>query len=278
MISNGADPRAALIAAHPGHELLLHRWMELHRPLVFLLTDGSGGGQSDRRSHSRTLLEAVGASAGPVFGPFPDKAWYAAILAGDLAPFLDARDAIVEACVRAGVRTLVADAMEGFNPMHDLCGAMARAAAGRIAAALGEEVEVLEHPIEREWFDTTAARLVALDGPALERKLAAAHRYAPLAAEVEQRAASPRLALERLRPAPGAEAWPRRPEQEPYYERFGRQRLEQGAYDRLITYAGHVRPIAVALGALAHGEPVCASPPSSPCATNAPISPTASRT
>ena len=34
--------KAALIVAHPGHELRVHHWMELARPLVLVLTDGSG--------------------------------------------------------------------------------------------------------------------------------------------------------------------------------------------------------------------------------------------
>lgn len=34
--------RAGLMIAHPGHELLVHGWLEVAHPRVFVLTDGSG--------------------------------------------------------------------------------------------------------------------------------------------------------------------------------------------------------------------------------------------
>ena len=49
--------RAALIIGHPGHETLLHHWIERERPVVFVLTDGSGGGAVARTTHSRRLIE-----------------------------------------------------------------------------------------------------------------------------------------------------------------------------------------------------------------------------
>ncbi|HEY5410941.1 MAG TPA: hypothetical protein VIJ94_09475, partial [Caulobacteraceae bacterium] len=104
--------------------------------------------------------------------------------------------------------------------------------------------------------------------------------YAPLAGEFEARSASPSLAQERLRPADPLALWPEQPASEPFYESFGLRRLAEGAYHQLITYAGHVRPIAAALGAEANasGETTCTSPPFSPSATSAPISATASGT
>lgn len=36
-ISSG---RAALVVAHPGHELRVYGWLEQARPRVFVLTDG----------------------------------------------------------------------------------------------------------------------------------------------------------------------------------------------------------------------------------------------
>jgi hypothetical protein len=36
------DGRAALVIAHPGHELRALHWLRLSRPCVFVLTDGSG--------------------------------------------------------------------------------------------------------------------------------------------------------------------------------------------------------------------------------------------
>ena len=56
--------RVAVVVAHPGHELIVYRWMEEHRPIYCCLTDGSGGGATSRLSSTTRLLNAVGASAG----------------------------------------------------------------------------------------------------------------------------------------------------------------------------------------------------------------------
>src|SRR5260221_8686768 len=54
--------RPALIIAHPGHELRVHRWLEKTRPLVLVLTDGSGRtAQSRLASTTRILKQAAGA-------------------------------------------------------------------------------------------------------------------------------------------------------------------------------------------------------------------------
>ena len=41
--------------------------------------------------------------------------------------------------------------------------------------------------------------------------------------------------------------WPWLCPEEPFYEKVGRDRIERGAYAELITYANHVRPLAVML-------------------------------
>ena len=116
---------AILVVAHPGHELLLHRWMEVAKPLVFALTDGSGSGAVGRSDQSKVIIEATGASIGPVFGPHPDKFWYAAILEGNIAPFAQVIDAIAASCRADPPVLVVSDPVEYFNPVHDLCSVVA---------------------------------------------------------------------------------------------------------------------------------------------------------
>src|SRR5262249_24293626 len=80
------SPRALLIVAHPGHELLLHPWLERSRPIVCALTDGSGGCAQDRSGRSRRIIVRTGAEVGPVFAAATDRDWYRAILTGDRRP------------------------------------------------------------------------------------------------------------------------------------------------------------------------------------------------
>jgi hypothetical protein len=82
---------AALIAAHPGHELMVYHWVGRHRPLYFCLTDGSGGSATSRIASTTRLLEHTGATVGPLYGRYPDKDVYALLLDGRLDVFVGQR-------------------------------------------------------------------------------------------------------------------------------------------------------------------------------------------
>src|SRR5690348_480507 len=64
--------RAALVVAHPGHELRVHGWMELAHPIVSVLTDGSGHTGQSRLSSTTSLLAQSGARPGSMYGRFRD--------------------------------------------------------------------------------------------------------------------------------------------------------------------------------------------------------------
>lgn len=225
-----------LIVAHPGHELRLVHWMETERPLLCILTDGSGSVAPPRTRFSAALAAGCGAARGPVFGTMSDRAWYAAILAQDLAPFRAAVEAIAAATQAAA--PVVADPVEGYNPMHDLAAAVADAVAARTGGA--RLTFPLTHP-------AAGGEALRLEPAALARKRAAVEAYTPLAQEAQAllRAQPEALAEERLLPA--AYAWPPRMDPPPAYERIGADRASAGVYGTTIRYAEHVRPLALAL-------------------------------
>ncbi len=74
---------AALIVGHPGHELRVHGWLEVARPLVFVLTDGSGRTGNSRVSSTKSIVNQAGATPGRLFGAITDEAAYEAILNHD---------------------------------------------------------------------------------------------------------------------------------------------------------------------------------------------------
>ncbi|NMJ40768.1 hypothetical protein GWK16_05915 [Roseomonas sp. JC162] len=228
--------RPLLIVAHPGHELRLHGWMERERPLLCILTDGSGSVAPARTRYSAALAEGCGAPCGPVFGMMPDRDWYAAILAGDLGPFRAAAGAIA-AAAQAGA-PVVADPVEGYNPMHDLAAALADAVAAVTGGAR------LTYPLTAAQGGGRAWRL---DAAALARKRAAVAAYTPLAAEAAALLKADPEALAEERILPAAHGWPAAMDPLPAYERFGAERAQAGVYGRVIRYADHVRPVALAL-------------------------------
>ena len=71
---------ALLVVGHPGHELMVHGWLEAARPLVMVLTDGSGHAGVSRLPSTAALLARAGATPGPIFGRFTDVELYRALL------------------------------------------------------------------------------------------------------------------------------------------------------------------------------------------------------
>src|SRR5262249_32490023 len=113
--------RAALVVAHPGHELRVHHWLEIARPVAFIFTDGSGGTPSSRISSSHTIFERTGCPFGSIRGAHSDREIYEGLLAGNLKMFTGLVDRLVDEFTRLDLDSVVGDACEGGNPSHDVC-------------------------------------------------------------------------------------------------------------------------------------------------------------
>ena len=237
-----------LIIAHPGHELRLFGWIEEFRPLVCILTDGSGSMGPSRIEFSHHVLDACGTQHGPVMGLLPDRDWDAALLEGDPDPFVTAADLIANAASAGS--TVVSDPVEGYNPMHDL----ASAVADRVARMTGGER--MTFPLMRP---AQPHQLFVLSEAAIQRKSAAITGYVPLANEAAalllQHPDS--LAVEML--CKETWSWPTYLSAELEYERIGRSRAIAGLYSMTITYGAHVLPIANRLGSASGLMPVSTS-------------------
>ncbi len=235
--------KTILILAHPGHELRIFHWMELSGAVVCLLTDGSGGNAAARTDYSRRAVAAAGAEEGPVFGPMSDKAWYEAILARVAKPFHGVVDAAVAAARGAASVTVIADAVDGYNPVHDLTSAVGAAVAARLRASHGSVTSLVSAAVPG--VAGTVRRGLLLDIAAQERKAAAIHAYAPLAEEA-------RRIFDEAPESFGREVlleqdfgWS--DDFEPQWEKFARQRVATGHYLNPITYRDHVLPMARAI-------------------------------
>ena len=243
----------ALVVAHPGHELRVYHWIEKHHPIYCCLTDGSGGGSISRLSSTTRLLKTVGATVGPIYGRYPDTVVYRLLLERRVDVFVTLARELATALANAGVDCVAGDAVEGFNPAHDVCRLIVDGAVELLRRRTGREVRnyefLLDGPPD---LDRPGSVVVRLDEAALERKLAAARDYTEMRVEVEAalgRYGRQAFAMECLRPAATTSPTFRFEQALPDYERYGERRVKEGRYFEIIRYRDHVRPVAIAIAA-----------------------------
>jgi hypothetical protein len=232
---------AALVVAHPGHELRLHHWLEKARPRVFVLTDGSGSGASRIRS-TIEVLDATGCTAGSILAPFTDHEIYRMLLDGEVDRVLAMTLNLAEDLVEHGIRAVVADACEWYNPTHDLCAVTARLAAQRASLIRGSSIACYGYAVTQA--ASVTGETLELDDAALARKTLAAHRYDALSLEVENllaRVGPDALRREVLQPIAADVLLPA-PTSKPFYETHGESRVAAGRFSTVIRYEQHFRP------------------------------------
>ena len=276
--AQGRGARAALIVAHPGHELRVHGWLESALPPVCVLTDGSGRTQRSRLDSTTRVLEAAGAAPGPVYGAMSDVELYTAALEHDHSRFTRVVDEVVEMLFREQIEHVVGDAEEGYNPAHDVCRLIINAAVRLFNLTSGRQVANYDFTLVAppghcpEALRAESIRL-ELDEAALARKLSAARDYPELQAEVEAALSGAGSVGLREHPdltrragsdfgAPGTPdfsvEWLRRVDARresaapfngrlPFYEVYGERQVAAGHYKRVLRYREHVLPLAAAL-------------------------------
>lgn len=247
------ETRAALIIAHPGHELCIYGWVARLRPLVFVLTDGSGRSQKPRIQHSTSILDRLGATRGSVYGRFNDAAIYRALLNHDFNLFTQIAAEIAETIARDELTCVVGDASEGYSPTHDACRLIVNAAVAMARERTDRDITNLEFPVvgqpNRRVTNGAAPSCFKLDDRTFEEKLAAARAYPALQEDVEdllRKYSEDAFRTEYLYPT--ADGYEQSANQKlPDYEQLGEQRVRDGYYVRAIRYHEHLLPLARSL-------------------------------
>jgi len=248
--------RAALIVGHPGHELRVYRWLELANPTVYVLTDGSGHTGRSRLPSTHKVLSDAGATPGTLFGSFSDVDLYDALLTGQHDRLVCAIRTLAEALSQSEADYVVADALEGFNPGHDLCRFLVNAAIAltqRTTHRTLRNYDFLLDGSPSACPDHLRAEAMTLEltEDDLARKIAAAKDYPELREETESalaRFGGAAFRTECLRPVLDArQGLDGMEEEPPYYERYGERQVAAGHYDHVIRYRTHVQPLVHAL-------------------------------
>ena len=239
--------RAALAIAHPGHELRVHGWLQRARPLVLVLTDGSGGRGSSRLASSERILRQARARLGSLFGRFPDRQIYQAVLDGNAQLFLDLAVVVALELVRNRIEVVVGDAAEGAILTHDLWRGIVNRAVWLAEQSLGRPLASYEFPLDEAIPaepSATALTFLLSDGE-LAEKIAAARSYHELSHEVEGAISSE--GKESLRSENFFPSRVREVEEDfqasPRYELHGERQVAAGIYSQVVRYHQHVLPI-----------------------------------
>ncbi len=133
--------RAALVVAHPSHELRLHGWLEQAQPYVCVLTDGGGRSGEPRLERTTEVLSRAGATQGTIYGRLSDLDVYAAILKGDTDLFAAIVEELAQKFVEQRIEYVVGDAAEGYSVTHDICRVMIGAAVDMAECRYSHRVE-----------------------------------------------------------------------------------------------------------------------------------------
>lgn len=259
------DRRAALVIGHPGHELRVFHWLEVVRPTVFVLTDGSGRSGHSRLVSTTKILDQAGASKGSFYGRLTDGEAYKAILNRDSDLFIELGRELARFLIDETVSYVVGDALEGYNPTHDLCRLVIGAAVDTANRSANNRIENFDFSLTGapDKSDGNNDIRIELDDDAFARKMAAARSYSELESEVNDAINSNSeraFRVECLRPVRNMEIGFGSVDK-PYYEKYGEQQVAAGHYRQIIRYREHVLPLAEALRLSLNESLARSSPP-----------------
>lgn len=252
------DATAALILSHPGHELRVLGWVRKAKPLVIILTDGSGHTQQPRIVLSRKVIEEAGGNTASLLGNVTDQRFYRAILEQDLSFFEQLRQEIRMILIEHQIEVVAGDSVEGYNPSHDLCRCLIDSTLTDLKQTTGRSLHNFEFPLVEPpatWSKLAGACCHRLSAAEQEWKLDRIQYYArevggTLLEEVEamlSRFGRGILGEEWFSPSTSALHLSRFEVSPPFYERHGAQQVAAGYYQRAIQFRQHMLPLIHAL-------------------------------
>jgi hypothetical protein len=230
------------------------------RPVAATLTDGSGHGAKPRLELSRSLLLACGATPSQLYGVATDRDLYRIILECRHSFFLELSDALAAMLMKHRIECVVGDAMEGYNPTHDICRLLIDRAVRIASAETGKAVGNLAFPLVGHPSPAESAPgslRITLSAEELLLKLSEARRYGEkvggiLVSEMEEslvRYGENAFGQEAFFPANTGVVLAGMERQKPFYEIYGEKQVEAGFYNTVIRYRDHIAPLAAALSA-----------------------------
>jgi hypothetical protein len=251
-----------MIIAHPGHELRVFKTMQLYQPRIYILTDGSGYDQQSRVPSTLKILGQTACHASPFMGVFSDANFYQIMLNQDLEKLKELIEQIAIDLIRHDINFIFGDAIEGFNPSHDLCRYLINAIVHIIQHKSKLHLKNYDFLLEGSPLACppeleNICLKVQLDNDELSQKIKAAMNYPEIAKDVKHLLELHKLdtfKTECLRPVQNLRQLKNWEGDRPFYETYGREKVASGHYDQAITFYDHMHPLGDALVDFAHSH------------------------
>jgi hypothetical protein len=254
----GHWPNSALVIGHPGHELRVLGWVWAAKPLVAILTDGSGADGKPRIDQTTQLLNGALDRRSALYGMATDRDVYRAILEQDLEYFLALSNRLADELCEHQIECVAGDSIEGYNPTHDLSSLLIDRAVRLASCRMGVEIRHYTFPLvgaPRTDLLSAGSQHLRLTPDELMRKLASIRQYAQsaggaLQVEIDdmlQRFGEQALAEEVFDRVDIAASLSAFDDEKPFYETYGEQQVTAGKYRFVIRYQEHIAPIVRAL-------------------------------
>lgn len=251
--------KAALIMGHPGHELRILKSLQRFRPRVYIITDGSGSSSSSRVQSSRALLSSFGGKESQILGKFTDRALYQLILDHDIGPLQELMAQISKDLVDGQIDWIYGDAIEGFNPTHDLCRYLINGVVIIMQKMVSYQIYNYAFTLDALPADShpeleNDAIWIHLNEVELTAKIQAALAYPEMSSEVESallRHGKEAYKIECFQPVRNLHCLTGWTTDKPFYEIHGSNRVSSGQYREPITFEKHMKPLGESLLAFA---------------------------
>jgi hypothetical protein len=245
----------ACIFSHPNHEGAVLGLVQRLRPYLVFLTDGGG---ERRVNETRRALADVGLLDRAQFLDCTEQSFYDALLDRNADFFLEQVKRVRAALENLAPAHVFCDAVEFYNPVHDVSLPIVRAALEGLGRTQVFEVPLIyQQPGSEERYaiqrlpESEAERAHELEltpaelGAKLRCRSAVYHMLRAQLPQLEQLSPEDlaREVVAEARPGlvqPGASRVLR-------YEWRGERLRESGAIERVITYRDHYAPVASAL-------------------------------
>jgi len=244
--------RRLFVFSHPNHELGMFGLLGRGHAHVVILSDGGG---EERVRQSRQGLELLGLEDHVTFVDVPETGFYEALLRQDRRLFDEHVRVVRDAVARLDPDEVCCDAVEHYNPGHDMSLPIVWAALGPSRRGGVFEVPLIHQRADGHGYrvQQVAPSLVArrhvvrLSPEETARKTKARDEvYRELGAQLGAEllgASDGQLTCEELMDARPLPLERRAPEMALRYEARGELLRSQGHVERVLTYEGHWLPM-----------------------------------